>query len=64
MAKEVEWRVREVTKFELVRSYYETHENGDNSGGSDTLGSYDTEEQAQYAMRVFKDAEAAKVSGT
>lgn len=64
MTKEVEWKLREVTKYELVRSYYEVHENGGNSGGSTMLGTYDTEEQGRHAMRVFKDAETADLQNT
>ena len=59
MTKAVEWRVRPVTTFELVCSYYETNENGD-AGGSEVLGTYGTEEQARHAMRVFQQDEGAQ----
>jgi hypothetical protein len=57
MTMKVEWRLREVTRYELVRSY---SDEATRQGGIDTCGTYDTEEQGRHALRLFKDADGAE----
>lgn len=51
----VEWKIVEVKKFELIRSYTTDHGDGRQDGGSERVGLYDTIEMAERVKDVIAD---------
>jgi len=59
MTEKIEWKLCPVTKYEVIRTYSKSGLRGE-EGGAEMYGTFDTEDQANNAIRVFQQAEGMR----
>lgn len=61
MSKEVEYRVRPVTRYIITRYHSEQASNGLYHAGCETIGSFENQAQAHQVAKTLSDAEVGSV---